>query len=130
MKKNWIAFVIILLPLLAIGQELKLSVSKNPVAVGEEFRIEFSFEGSASEFKGPSLNGLRKLSGPNQSSSSSMQIINGKVSSSKITSYTYYVTALNEGTLTIGEASVKSEGKTVRSQSDQMQVTKANPKSK
>jgi hypothetical protein len=40
-----------------------------------------------------------------------MQIINGKVSSSKTTSYTYYVTALNEGTLTIGEASVKSEGK-------------------
>ncbi len=130
MKKNWIAFVIILLPLLAIGQELKLSVSKNPVAVGEEFRIEFSIEGSASEFKGPSLNGLRKLSGPNQSSSSSMQIINGKVSSSKTTSYTYYVTALNEGTLTIGEASVKSEGKTVRSQSGQIQVTKANPKSK
>ena len=45
MKKNWIAFVIILLPLIAIGQELKLSVSKNPVAVGEEFRIEFSLEG-------------------------------------------------------------------------------------
>ena len=130
MKKNWIAFIIILLPLLTIGQELKLSVSKNPVAVGEEFRIEFSIEGSASEFKGPSLNGLRKLSGPNQSSSSSMQIINGKVSSSKTTSYTYYVTALNEGTLTIGEASVKSEGKTVRSQAGQMQVTKANPKTK
>jgi hypothetical protein len=130
MKKNWIVFIIILLPLLSIGQELKLSVSKNPVAVGEEFRIEFSIEGSASEFKGPSLNGLRKLSGPNQSSSSSMQIINGKVSSSKTTSYTYYVTALNEGNLTIGEASVKSEGKTVRSQAGQMQVTKANPKSK
>lgn len=130
MKKNWIAFIIILLPLLTIGQELKLSVSKNPVAVGEEFRIEFSIEGSASEFKGPSLNGLRKLSGPNQSSSSSMRIINGKVSSSKTTSYTYYVTALNEGTLTIGEASVKSEGKTVRSQAGQMQVTKANPKTK
>ena len=130
MKKTWIAFIIILFPLLAISQELKLSVSKNPVAVGEEFRIEFSIEGSASEFKGPSLNGLRKLSGPNQSSSSSMQIINGKVSSSKTTSFIYYVTALNEGTLTIGEASVKSEGKIIRSQAGQMQITKANPKSK
>lgn len=119
----------ILLPFNSFGQELKLSVSKNPVAVGEEFRIEFSIDGSATEFKGPNLNGLRKLSGPNQSSSSSMQIINGKVSSSKTTSFTYYVTALNEGTLTIGEASVKSDGKLVRSQSGQMQITKANPKS-
>jgi len=130
MKKNWIAYIIALLPFFGFSQELKLSVSKNPVAVGEEFRIEFSIDGAASEFKGPNLNGLRKLSGPNQSSSSSMQIINGKVSSSKTTSFTYYVTALNEGTLTIGEASVKSDGKTVRSQPGQMQITKANPKNK
>ncbi|MDB2675260.1 BatD family protein [Flavobacteriales bacterium] len=130
MKKKWIAYIIALLPFFGFSQELKLSVSKNPVAVGEEFRIEFSIDGAASEFKGPNLNGLRKLSGPNQSSSSSIQIINGKVSSSKTTSFTYYVTALNEGTLTIGEASVKSDGKTVRSQPGQMQITKANPKNK
>ena len=41
MKKNWIAYIIALLPFFGFSQELKLSVSKNPVAVGEEFRIEF-----------------------------------------------------------------------------------------
>ena len=62
-----------------MGQSLELSVSKNPVAVGEEFRIDFTIDGEGTGFNPPNLNGLRKISGPNQSSSSSMQIINGKI---------------------------------------------------
>ena len=41
------------------------------------------------------------LSGPNQSSSSSVQMINGQFSQSKTVSYNYYATALNEGSLEI-----------------------------
>lgn len=122
--------VILLIPCSLLGQELMLSVSKNPVAVGEQFMIEFSFEGDAKDFIGPNFNGLRKLSGPNKSSSSSMQIINGKVTSSKTTSFSYYVSALNEGTVVIGQASVKSNGKTYRSKAGNLKVVKASPKSK
>ena len=126
----WIVYILALLPLLSIGQTLELSVSKNPVAVGEEFRIDFTLNGEGESFNPPNLNGLRKISGPNQSSSSSMQIINGKISRSKTTTYSYYVTALKEGELTIKEASITSNGKIVRSKAGVMNVTKANPKAK
>ncbi|MGC6470767.1 MAG: BatD family protein [Flavobacteriales bacterium] len=127
---KWLISILLLFPFLGLSQELQLTVSKNPVSVGEQFRIDFVFEGSSSDFRGPNFNGLRKISGPNQSSSSSMQIINGKVTSSKTTTYSFYVSALNQGTLTIGEASVKSNGKTYRSKAGQIEVLKANPKSK
>jgi len=126
----WIVYILALLPLLSIGQTLELSVSKNPVAVGEEFRIDFTLNGEGESFNPPNLNGLRKISGPNQSSSSSMQIINGKISRSKTTTYSYYVTALKEGELTIKEASITLNGKIVRSKAGVMNVTKANPKAK
>jgi hypothetical protein len=126
----WIVYILALLPLLSIGQTLELSVSKNPVAVGEEFRIDFTLNGEGESFNPPNLNGLRKISGPNQSSNSSMQIINGKISRSKTTTYSYYVTALKEGELTIKEASITSNGKIVRSKAGVMNVTKANPKAK
>lgn len=126
----WIVYILALLPLLSIGQTLELSVSKNPVAVGEEFRIDFTLNGEGESFNPPNLNGLRKISGPNQSSSSSMQIINRKISRSKTTTYSYYVTALKEGELTIKEASITSNGKIVRSKAGVMNVTKANPKAK
>ena len=128
--KNWIVYILAFLPFLSFGQNLELSVSKNPVAVGEEFRIDFTLDGEGTGFNPPTLNGLRKISGPNQSSSSSMQIIKGKISRSQSTTYSYYVTALKEGELKIGEASITSNGKLIRSKAGIMNVTKANPKTK
>ena len=128
--KNYLIYILAFIPLLSFGQKLELSVSKNPVAVGEEFRIDFTLNGEGTGFNPPTLNGLRKISGPNQSSSSSMQIINGKISRSQSTTYSYYVTALKEGELKIGEASITSNGKVIRSKAGIMNVTKANPKSK
>ena len=128
--RNWIVYILALLPFLTFGQNLELSVSKNPVAVGEEFRIDFTLDGEGSGFNPPTLNGLRKISGPNQSSSSSMQIINGKISRSQSTKYSYYVTALKEGELEIGEASITSNGKVIRSKTGVINVTKADPNSK
>ena len=128
--KNWIIYILAFLPFLSFGQSLELSVSKNPVAVGEEFRIDFTLDGEGTGFNPPTFNGLRKISGPNQSSSSSMQIINGKISRSQSTTYSYYVTALKEGELKIGEASITSNGKLIRSKEGIMNITKANPKAK
>ena len=52
----WIVYILALLPLLSIGQTLELSVSKNPVAVGEEFRIDFTLNGEGESFNPPNLN--------------------------------------------------------------------------
>ena len=59
-----------------------------------------------------------------------MQIINGKISRSQSTTYSYYVTALREGELKIGEASITSNGKLIRSKAGIINVTKANPNTK
>ena len=59
-----------------------------------------------------------------------MQIINGKkLAVLKALPTSYYVTALKEGELKIGEASITSNGKVIRSKAGIMNVTKANPKS-
>ena len=125
--KNWIVYIIAFLPFLSFGQSLELSVSKNPVAVGEEFRINFTIDGEGTDFNPPNFNGLRKISGPNQSSRRFMQDINGKISRSQSTTYSYYVFALKEGELEIGEASITSNGKLIRSKAGIMNVTKADP---
>ena len=53
----------------------------------------------------------------------------GQFSQSKTVSYNYYATALNEGSLEIGSASAKINGKEVRSNPIKLSVGKANPKS-
>ena len=81
MKKHF--FILYLLPFLSFAQELTTTVSRNPVAVGEQFQISFSANGDIKQFRAPNFNGLRILSGPNQSSSTSVQMINGQFSQSK-----------------------------------------------
>ena len=128
MKKYF--FISYIFPLLSFAQELTTTVSRNPVAIGEQFQISFSANGDIEQFRAPSFNGLRILSGPNPSSSTSVQIINGQYTQSKTVSYNYYATALKEGSLEIGSASAKVDGKDVKSNPIKLSVGKVNPKSK
>ena len=127
---NRILILLLFIANLTFAQEFTAIVSKKNVEVGEEFQIIFSANGSASEFKAPNLLGLRKISGPNKSSSSSMQIINGTINSSKTTSFSYYVSALSEGVLTIPAATIKIEGKKIQSLPIKITVKKADPNKK
>ena len=127
---NRILILLLFIANLTFAQEFTAIVSKKNVEVGEEFQIIFSANGSASEFKAPNLLGLRKISGPNKSSSSSMQIVNGTINSSKTTSFSYYVSALSEGELTIPAATIKIEGKKIQSQPIKITVKKADPNKK
>lgn len=127
---NRIFILLLFLANFTFAQEFTTSVSKKTVEVGEEFQIIFSANGNASEFKAPNLLGLRKISGPNKSSSSSVEIINGKINSSKTTSFSYYVSALSEGELTIPSATIKIEGKKIQTQPIKISVIKADPNRK
>ncbi len=93
------------------AQSLSASVSKNPVAVGEQFQLTFTLNATGSNFEGPSLNDFFVLSGPNQSSS--IQIINGNISQSL--SFTYILQAKTEGQYKIGSASIMCNGKKLES---------------
>lgn len=125
-----ILYIFLALSLQLSAQSFNASVTANPVAVGEQFQLTFTFEGNGKNFKAPVFEGLRILNGPSQSTSSSMQIINGQRSMSKTTAFSYFVTALNEGSITIGPASIQANGQIYQTKPLKLKVTKADPNSK
>ncbi len=104
------------------AQKFTASVSKNKVAVGEVFQLEFSINTNASNFTPPPFNDFTIQQGPMQSSS--VQIINGSMS--QIIKLTYYISAKKEGILTIGPATIISGSSTLQSKSITIEATKDN----
>ena len=119
------------MPSLAQDVGFQASVDRNPVGIGEEIKLSFILTnagtGGGSNLKLPDLSKFRVLSGPNQSTS--MQFINGSMSSS--VTYSYVVQAKETGKLAIGSATIDVGGKTLRSAPLTLEVVKgaAQPKS-
>ena len=112
------------------AQTLKVSVDKNPAIVGEQILIQYSIDADAENFKSPNFNGIQVLSGPNPSSQSSITIINGKRESSKTTTYSFYLRAIQKGTYNISPAKVTANGKSINSQTLTLNVVEAKEKDK
>lgn len=104
------------------------SVDKNQVAMGEQFELTFTLSGATGgkNFRPPSFNDFLTLSGPN--SSTSMQFINGVMSSS--VSYSYILQPRYEGKFTIGSATIEVGGKQYQTQPITIEVVKGTPKPK
>lgn len=95
------------------------------VLVGSVFEIEFRLENAeGSGFKEPDWGGIKKVSGPGRSMSTS--IINGHMTSS--TGYVYSAVAMKEGRYTIGPASIVTNGKTMKTDPVTITVLKNNTK--
>ena len=112
--KFYITLFISLLTLTVVAQEAKLvaKVSKNKLGLNQRLRIEFSINKQGGDnFSPPKFTNFKVVGGPSQSVSQSW--INGKVSFSQ--SYTYIIQPKRKGELTIGAASVKIAGKTIKS---------------
>ena len=100
-----------------MAQEPAIKVSaKSQVTVGEQFRIAFEVNTDGKDFKAPSFNGFTLVGGPFNSTSSSVQIINGSMSRSVTNTYTFVLRAESEGSFTIGSASINVDGKVVESE--------------
>ena len=82
-------------------------VSKKTLGVNENLRIDFKMNKDGDNFEAPNFEGFRVVGGPNQSVSNSY--INGKRTFLKI--YSYYVTPIKTGTLTIGQAKIEIDNK-------------------
>lgn len=108
------------LSLIAQDAQFTASVNKNEIAVGERFQVTFQLNVSGSNFAPPSFDKFRVLSGPNQSSS--MQWVNGQMSSS--ISFSYILAAVEEGEFNIGSASIKAGGKNYSSNPIKIKVVK------
>ena len=111
----------------AQGVLFEAKASANRVFEGSFVTIEFSLENAnGSDFSAPSFNGFTITGGPSKSTSKS--IINGKVTQS--ISYSYELTPKKIGRLTIGSASIKANGKLLKSKPIQIEVIKQDEKSK
>jgi len=97
-----------------VGQEVQFSAhAKTVVTVGETFTLNYTLNAQGSNFRGPNIQGIDILSGPNTSTSTSYSIVNGSTTRSitYIYTYTYLLQASREGTVYIPVASVMVNGK-------------------
>ena len=94
------------------------------VKVGEQFRLTYSINTKGSNYQSPNMTNFRILSGPNVSSSSSVQIVNGNMTKSVSYTYNYIVMATAEGKHTIAPASIEIKGKRYKSNSISIEVVK------
>ena len=88
------------------------------VVKNEQFRLTYTVNKEGKELRLPSdMEGFNILFGPSVSSSYSTQIINGKSTSQSSFSHTYILTAPEEGSFTIGPASIIINGSNYKSNS-------------
>lgn len=93
------------------------------VVKNEQFRLTYTLNKEGKDIRLPSsMEGFDILFGPSVSSSYSTQIINGKSTSQSSFSYTYILTAPEEGSFTIAPASITVNGSNYKSNSVQVDV--------
>ena len=76
------------------------------VILDKPFQLVYSVNATGKDLRVPEINNFDVLAGPFESHSSSMQILNGKSSTSTAVSYTYTLQAQKTGTFTIPSASI------------------------
>lgn len=132
MKKNWQVrmkrILIFLLTLFVFvpglsAQNLTVD-APNLVEVGESFNLSFVYDGSenVSDFNWNEGGDFLVVWGPQQGSSTSISIINGKHTKSVKRSYTYVLQAQKAGVFYIPSATLSVKGKTLTSEPRRIEV--------
>lgn len=134
MKKNIILLFLLLLTVAvqAAGKHTITAEAPKTVVKGDQFRVTFTVNTSdnVKDFRGFSnVDGISVIFGPSTSRSSSMQIVNGKTTSSSSITFTYMVEAVKEGTFTIPAATVVVDNEKLISNSLRIQVLPPDKKS-
>lgn len=116
-KLKVVAFLLFLLPIIAFAQDPTLKVSSpRQVSVGQKFQVVFEANAEGKNFTAPSFEGFNVVGGPFTSSSSSFQMVNGSMSHSVSVTYTYALSAYQEGNFHIGPATLTVKGDKITSQ--------------
>ena len=82
-------------------------VSKKNLGLNENLRVDFKMNKDGDNFSPPNFEGFKVVGGPNQSVSNMW--VNGKRTFSK--SYSYFLSPLKKGQLTVGQATIEVDGK-------------------
>ncbi|NVO09301.1 MAG: protein BatD [Bacteroidales bacterium] len=125
MKKTIIVLGLLLLRFLTFAQEVKLEVNApSIVAVGEQFRLTYSLNKRPSSFTPPNIQNFEVLAGPSTSQSTSIEVINGRVTQSENISYTFILEATKEGKFTIDPAKAVVSNEELKSNAINIEVVK------
>lgn len=95
------------------------------VRMGERFQLTYSLNATGSNMRMGETSDFDILMGPSQSTSTSMSIVNGSVSRSQSTTYTFILKAVKEGQFTIPAARVTVDGKQIVSNAVTIKVIEA-----
>jgi hypothetical protein len=104
------------------------SLDRPAVGLGEQFTLSFTLSNAGLDggknLRPPDMGKFRIMSGPNRSSS--VQIVNGSISSSVV--YSYLLEPKDLGKFTVGSATIEADGKILTSDPLTVEVVKAAPK--
>ena len=94
------------------------------VAVGDQFRITYvvNSQDNVRDFSAPSMSDFDVLYGPGRSTQSSVQIINGKTTSTSSITFSYTLLAKKEGTFKLPGATITVDGQQLMSNSLEIRV--------
>lgn len=85
--------------------------NRSQIRVSEAFRVEYICSGGKGTNLSVDLSSFLRMSGPNTSSSTSISMVNGKVTNNSTYTYSYVLMAEKTGTFTIPPATITIEGK-------------------
>ena len=125
--KKYLIFGILMVSFLCrlAAQEVKfVGSTSSPVETGEQFRLIYTLNADGSFFIGPTMQNFAVVAGPSESSSSSVQYINGHVMQSASMSFSFILQAVKPGTFTLPAASVVVNGKKILSNTVTIKVVK------
>ena len=100
------------------------------VEVGQQFRLSYVVTTQdVKDFRSPNIKGFDVLMGPSRSTQSSIQIVNGKQTSSHTITFTFILEALSEGDFTIPSTTIIADGNQMASNAVQIKVLPADKES-
>ena len=118
------------IPLWADDEVSFTASAPDAVAVGDQFRLSYTITTQeVRDFRVASIRGFDVLMGPSRSTQSSVQIINGKTTSTQSITFTYILMAKTEGEYTIPGATITADGNQMVSNSVKIKVLPADKSS-
>ena len=122
----WAILMMAVIPLWADDEVSFTATAPDAVVVGDQFRLSYTITTQeVRNFRAPSIKGFEVLMGPSRSTQSSVQIINGKTTSTQSITFTYILLAKTEGEYTIPGATVTADGNQMASNSVTIKVLPA-----
>lgn len=126
----WAMLMMAAIPLWADEEVSFTASAPDAVAVGDQFRLSYTITTQdVRDFRVASIRGFDVLMGPSRSTQSSVQIINGKTTSTQSITFTYILMAKTEGEYTISGATVTADGNQMVSNSVKIKVLPADKSS-